>query len=302
MSAECEYNNLQIQTDVSDLIFQQCVQWCLHSGFISSARSLSHVSLSGSPLWSPGAAISVPPLPPPPALNISLILFPSLTPPLCLKTLFLDANWQRRARTSFSYVILRKKKKGTIMLIHNDTDLAAPQMLDMLWNGPRCARLCGYAEEGADTPKGNLTLDYISAKSAAMSYLGRICHRQKQHSMQLHMRIPPALKSVLEDGEALNLSLPSPCSPSLSAKAASQLQTHFFPPAFKTEKNNPMIYPCLLPIGASVTKNVHARCFGKLASDSGISDERWRLFIFFFLTALVWVCLCSSETFTRPSF
>lgn len=85
-------------------------QWCLHSSFISSSRSLSHVSLSGSPLWSPGAAIIVPPHPQT-ALNISLILFPSHTLPLCLKTPFLDANWQRRARTSFSYVILRKKKK-----------------------------------------------------------------------------------------------------------------------------------------------------------------------------------------------
>lgn len=41
-----------------------------------------------------------------------------------------------------------------------------------------------------------------------------------------------------------------------------------------------MMYPCLLPIWASVTKNAHARCFGKLALDSGISDERCRLFIF----------------------
>lgn len=84
----------------------QCVQWSLH---ISPSPSLSYVSLSGSPLWSPGAAIIVPPTPL--ALYISLILFSSHTPPLCLKTPFLDANWQRRARTSFSYVILRKKKR-----------------------------------------------------------------------------------------------------------------------------------------------------------------------------------------------
>lgn len=65
--------------------------------------------------------------PAPSALNISLILFPSHTPPLCLKAWFLDDNWQERARTSFSYVILRKKncEKGAIMQIHNDVDLAA---------------------------------------------------------------------------------------------------------------------------------------------------------------------------------
>lgn len=72
------------------------------------------------------------------------------------------------------------------------------------------------------------------------------------------------MKSVLEDGEALRW-----------RSCVTAANVVFFP-AFKT-KSNPMMY---LPIWASVTKNAHAGCLGKLASDSGISDERWRLFIF----------------------
>lgn len=46
------------------------------------------------------------------------------------------------------------------MLIHNDNNLAAPQMLDMLWNGSRCAWLYGYAEEGTGTLKGDVSKPY----------------------------------------------------------------------------------------------------------------------------------------------
>lgn len=44
------------------------------------------------------------------------------------------------------------------MIIHNDNDLAAPQMLDMLWNGP--CWLYGYAEDGTDTLKGDMSKPY----------------------------------------------------------------------------------------------------------------------------------------------
>lgn len=91
---------------------------------------------------------------------------------------------------------------------------------------------------------------------------------------------------------------PSLRSSSFSVRAASQLQTLFFFCLWNLKKN--MMYPWLLPIWSSVAAKALACCFGKPASNSGISDERRRPFIS--LTALVWVCLCSSETFTRPSF
>lgn len=56
------------------------------------------------------------------------------------------------------------------------------------------------------------------------------------------------------------------------------------------------MYLWLLPIWAPVTKKAHTRCFGKPASYSGISDERWRLFIFF------WPRWCGSAcAAARPS-
>lgn len=88
---------------------------------ISSSRpSLSCVSLyESSSIWSHSAAIIVPPL-------LWISLSSSFHPTLLLSVSeppFLDANWQRQAKTSFSYVTLRTD--CTIMLIHHDNNLAS---------------------------------------------------------------------------------------------------------------------------------------------------------------------------------
>lgn len=124
-------------------------------------------------------------------ISLSSSFHPTLL--LCVsKTRFLmPTGSDGREQVSLVSSYAKKKKKSTIMIIHNDNDLAAPQMLDMLWNGPCCAWLYGYAEEEMNTLKGDVSKPYpwlhqcqISGNELLRAHLS-----PAEHSMQLHMCI-----------------------------------------------------------------------------------------------------------------
>lgn len=138
----------------------------------------------------------------------------------------------------------------------------------------------------------NLTLDYISAKSAAMSYLEHICHlAEPPFDAITHVHLKDSCTEI-SAGRWKSFASLTFCQ---SCFTAANIRGFVLP--LKKKKG------CICGFFQFGLQSLRTHTPAVLANwpqtlvyqtnDGGFS---------FFLTALVWVCLCSSETFTRPSF